>query len=126
MRSSPSTTKRRSLMRRLLLSASAVRTRSSSSSSAIRIVMERRAVGMSSMDMGDLVLGEEELVWRTGCLLGLAHRQAHREGGPVIDLAGGGDGAVMALDDLAAQGQPDPRPRVRPGSVEALEGTEDA
>ena len=93
MRSSPSTTKRRSLMRRLRFSASAVRTRSSSSSSAIRIVMERRAVGASGGYTGDLILGLGVGIGSgnsdvgDGPSSGWCHREADGERGAVIELA---------------------------------------
>src|SRR5690349_3206428 len=108
MRSSPSTTKRMSLSTRARLRASAVRTRSSSSSSAIRIVIELR----SARGLGDcmgLVLVDRlgEQVCRRLAVRRLLDRQSNREARATAELALRGDRPVMALDDLAAQGEAD-------------------
>ena len=73
----------------------------------------------SSVDSLDSDVGGSGAAW--ACV----HRQSDREGRTVVDLAGGGDRAVMALDDLAAQRQADTGPGIRARPMQPLEGAED-
>src|ERR1700754_375596 len=93
--------------------------RSSSSSSAIRIVMAcRRVLTMGGRHWFGGGLGRGRRL--------LEDRQGEAEDGALARRAGGGDRAVVALDDLAAECEADPGAGVLAARVQALERAEDA
>src|SRR5262245_263434 len=107
MRSWPSTTNRMSFASRASWSASRVSSRSSSSSSASRIVTDRASVLDSDIDLlrdGVFVLVGVRIHHD---LLVPVDRQDDGERRALAGLAVGLDRPAVAVDDLAAQGQPD-------------------
>ena len=58
-------------------------------------------------------------------LVGLVDGQTNDEGGALAELAGGGDGAAVAVGDAAADGQADPGAFIFVAAVQALEDGKD-